>query len=128
MFDSYFLPSKKVHNYNTRLYSRGWLPYKKGRDARREISIEPLKKYQSWCGLSWVLPQKGTDRGQAISFNEFNTVATKLAFHLSFLAGRVELVPASLIDRDVAPLKGIILYANVVFCFEHPKRYQNPRF
>ena len=34
------------------------------------------------------------------------------------------------IQLTVAPLKGIVLYVNVilVFCFEHPKWYQNPGF
>ena len=41
---------------------RGVLPYKKGGDARREISNEPLKGTQSGCGLSGILPLKDTNQ------------------------------------------------------------------
>ena len=62
----YLNSSEEDRNYRPKhlevFNPEGGLLYKKGGDARRAISHEPPKRYQSACGLSGILPLEGTNQ------------------------------------------------------------------
>ena len=61
----------------------GALPYIKGGDACREISNEFPKRYQSGCGLSRILPLKGTNqKHRDKQLLSMNLIAIKLKSYI----------------------------------------------
>ena len=62
----------------------GGLPYNKGGDARREIFRWAPKRYKSGCGLSEILPQKGTNpKHRDKQLVSMNLIAIKIKAYLS---------------------------------------------